>query len=268
VIPNPWDVGSARLLAGAGFQALATTSAGAAAAHGVPDGRLTRDAVLTHVAAIAGATDLPVSADLEAGYGDDPEAVAATITAAVAAGCVGGSIEDLRPARGVLYDRQLAVERIRAAAEAARGLPHDVVLTARCEGMLTGETDLAATITRLQAYAAAGADVLYAPGLTTAQQIRAVVGAVDRPVNVVLGLGPLDLGLDELGALGVARVSVGSALARAAYGALLRAATEMRERGTFAFAADAVPYAELNRLLATAPATTHARTATSPGSAS
>ena len=255
VIPNPWDAGSARLLAAAGFEALATTSAGAAAALGLPDGRLDRDETIANVAAIAAATSLPVSADLEAGYGDEPDAVAATIRAAAAAGAVGGSIEDRRP-DGTLFPLDQSIARVAAAVEAARSLPHDFVLTARCEEMLgTGrDVDLRVAIARLQAYQAAGADVLYAPGQTTADQIRAVVTSVDRPVNVVMGLGGATFTVDELGELGVRRISVGSALARAAYGALQRAAAEMTTAGTFTFAAEAIPYADLHRMLA-APAT-------------
>lgn len=250
VIPNPWDVGSARLLAGAGFEALATTSAGAAAAAGVPDGQLDRDAMLAHVAQIAAATDLPVSADLEAGYGDDADEVAATILAAATAGAVGGSIEDRRP-DGDLYPLTEAVARVAAAVAAAGAVPGGFVLTARCELMLTDRPDLDETIARLQAYQAAGAEVLYAPGPTTASDIGAIVSAVERPVNVVVGLGPAALSVGELGDLGVRRISLGSALARTAYGSLLRAAAEMRTAGSFGFVADAVPYGELKTRLGT-----------------
>src|SRR5215471_17305838 len=236
LIPNPWDVGTARLLAHLGFEALATTSAGYAFSAGRQDNTVERSAMLTHVAAIAGATDLPVSADLENGFGDDPEA---------AAGLVGGSIEDMSRAHGI-YELAHAVERIRAAAGVARGLPFSFILTARAENYLVGRPDLKDTIKRLQAYQEAGADVLYAPGLTSKDDIRAVVGAVDRPVNVVMGLQGVRLNLAELSAIGVRRVSVGSALSRAALGAFLRAAREMREHGTFAFAEEAVPYREIN----------------------
>ncbi len=249
VIPNPWDIGSARLLAAAGFEALATTSAGVAAAAGVVDGGLDRSAAIAHVATIARATDLPVSADLEAGYHAAPDVVAATIVAAAAAGAVGGSIEDLGP-DGDLYERAHAVDRVRAAVEAARSRSHDFVLTARCESMLTATADLDETIVRLQAYQDAGADVLYAPGLTTADEIRAVVSALDRPVNVLMGLGGATFTVAQLGELGVRRISLGSGLARAAYGALLRAAREMQADGTFSFADDAVPFGELQTLLA------------------
>lgn len=251
VIPNPWDAGSARLLAGAGFRALATTSAGFAASLGRPDGSTSLAEACDHVADLAAAVDLPISADLEAGFGDDPATVAATIIAAAGAGAVGGSIEDLSARGGGIHEEGLAVERVVAAAEAARGLPHDFVLTARCELMLTADADLGVTIRRLQRFQEAGADVLYAPGLVTAAQIAAVVGAVDLPVNVVMGLGGEPLSVDQLAELGVKRISVGSALARAAYGALLAAAEEMSGEGTFTFAARAVPYRELNALLAT-----------------
>lgn len=249
VVPNPWDAGSARLLAGAGFEALATTSAGLAASVGVPDGAVSRDATLHHVAVIAAATDLPVSADLEDGYGESPDAVAAIIAAAGAAGAVGGSIEDLRSRGAELFPLGLAVERVAAAVEAARSLPFDFTLTARCELPVVDDDALGVVIERLRAYEDAGADVLYAPGVRTPEHIRAVVSSVDRPVNVVMGLGGFTLPLTELGELGVRRISVGSALARAAYGALLRAIAEIRSAGTFAFAAEAVPYARLNDLL-------------------
>lgn len=254
IIPNPWDAGSARLLAGAGFEALATTSAGLAASLGRVDGTIDAEATLGNVAAIVAATDLPVTADLEHGYGETPEAVARIIAEAGEVGAVGGSIEDLAGRDGGLLDLGLAVERVRAAAEAARSLPVDFVVTARSEGLGTGLADLATTIERLQAFQEAGADVLYAPGLTAPDDIRLVVSSVDRPVNVVMGLAGPTLGLDELGRLGVRRVSVGSALARAAYGALLRAVDELSGTGTFDFAAEAVPYPVLNRLLS-APST-------------
>jgi 2-methylisocitrate lyase-like PEP mutase family enzyme len=254
VIPNPWDVGSARLLAGAGFEALATTSAGHAASAGVADGDLCVTDTLEHVALIANATELPVSADLEQGYGATPEDVAATIRNAAAAGAVGGSIEDLDGRGGDLFDIGLAVDRIAAAVGVARSLPFDFVVTARCESFGIGRPDLAATIARLQAYQSAGADVLYAPALATSEQIAAVVSSTDRPVNVVMGLGTPTFTVDHLGELGVRRISVGSALARAAYGAFLRAVDEIRSRGTFDFADDAVPYARLCKLLAAPPA--------------
>ena len=246
IIPNPWDIGTARLLAGLGYEALATTSAGYAFSVGRRDSTIDRDEMLAHVAMVASATDLPVSGDLENGYGDHPDTVAETITRAAAAGLAGGSIEDLSGRNGVVYELGRAVDRIRAAAEAARGLPFPFTLTARAENYLAGRPDLADTITRLQAYQEAGADVLYAPGLTSREEIASVARAVDRPVNVVMGLQGAQLSLAALSALGVKRVSVGSALSRAALGAFLRAAAEMREHGTFAFAEQAVSYREIS----------------------
>lgn len=249
IIPNPWDVGTARLLAHLGFEALATTSAGYAFSVGKPDNTVGRDQMLAHVGAIASATDLPVSADLENGFGDDPEMAAETIRLAAAVGLVGGSIEDSTNGPGdPIYDLPLAVARIRAAAEAARALPFPFTLTARSENYLAGRPDLADTIRRLQAYQEAGADVLYAPGLRSADDIAAVVRAVDRPVNVVMGLKGAQLTVAELAELGVKRVSIGSSLARAALGAFLRAGREMRERGSFTYADDAISSAEINAL--------------------
>jgi 2-methylisocitrate lyase-like PEP mutase family enzyme len=247
LIPNPWDVGTARLLAHMGFEALATTSAGYAFSRGQKDFAVSRDQVLQHVAAIVSATALPVSADLQNGFGDDPETVSETIRLAAATGLAGGSIEDAsyRPEMPI-YDLGQAVERIRAAAQAARALPGDFVLTARAENYLVGRPDLGETIKRLQAYQQAGADVLYAPGLRNREDIAAVVSSLDKPVNVLMGLPGVELNLTELSAMGVKRVSVGSGLARAALGAFLRAARDMREHGTFGFATDAISYAELN----------------------
>ncbi|MGA7236955.1 MAG: isocitrate lyase/phosphoenolpyruvate mutase family protein [Bryobacteraceae bacterium] len=249
LIPNPWDTGTARLLAHLSFEALATTSAGCAFALGQPDNSLTRDQAMTHSSLIASATDLPVNGDLENGFGDDPEYVAETIRLAAAAGLAGGSIEDMaRQPDHTIYEKEYAAERIRAAAEAARALPFTFTLTARAENYLVGRADLADTIERLQAYQEAGADVLYAPGLPNRDAIAAVVSSVDRPVNVVMGLQGVSLKLPELSALGVKRVSVGSALARASFGAFLRAAREMHESGGFSFAQDAVSYRELNAI--------------------
>jgi 2-methylisocitrate lyase-like PEP mutase family enzyme len=249
IIPNPWDVGTARLLAYLGFEALATTSAGYAFSLGRRDNTVGRDEMMEHVSAIASATDLPVSADLGNGFGDDPATVAETIRLAAAAGLVGGSIEDASGRAGdPIYEPAPAVERIRAAAEAARSLPFPFVLTARAENYLFGRRELDDTIARLQAYQEAGADVLYAPGLTSRDDIAEIVRSVDRPVNVVMGLQGVQLSLAELAAIGVKRVSVGSALSRAALGAFLRAAREMRETGTFTFARDAVSYGEISAL--------------------
>jgi 2-methylisocitrate lyase-like PEP mutase family enzyme len=241
IIPNPWDVGTARVLAHLGFEALATTSAGYAFTMGKRDGTLGRDQTLAYASAISSGTDLPVSADLENGFGDAPEAAAETIRLAAAAGVVGGSIEDATGrADSPIYEIELAAERVRAAVAAARALAFPFTLTARAENYLHGRADINDTIKRLQAYQEAGADVLYAPGLTTSDDIAAVVGAVERPVNVLMGLQGVRLSLAELSAFGVKRVSVGSALCRAALGAFLRAAREMRESGTFSFAAEAV----------------------------
>jgi 2-methylisocitrate lyase-like PEP mutase family enzyme len=249
IIPNPWDVGTARLLAHLGFEALATTSMGYAFSAGQRDGTVARERMIEHVAAIASATDLPVSADLENGYGDAPETAAQTIRLAAAAGVVGGSIEDAtgRPDQPI-YERERAAERVRAAAEAARALPFAFTLTARAENYLHGRPDLKDTIARLQAYQEAGADVLYAPGLTSADEVSAVVRSVDRPVNVLMGLQGVALGLADLSAVGVRRVSVGSALCRAALGAFLRAAREMREHGTFTFAREAASPREISAI--------------------
>jgi 2-methylisocitrate lyase-like PEP mutase family enzyme len=240
IIPNPWDIGSARLLAHLGFEALASTSMGYAFSVGQPDNTIDRERMMAHLAELAAATELPVSADLENGFGDAPETAAETIRFAAAAGMVGGSIEDSpeRP-ENPIYEQSFAVERVRAAAEAARSLPFDFTLTARCENYLHGRTDLADTIARLQAYQEAGADVLYAPGLTREEDIAAVVRSVDRPVNVLMGIRGVDISLERLSALGVKRVSIGSSLQRAALGGLLRAAQEMRDHGTFTYAADA-----------------------------
>lgn len=249
IIPNPWDAGSARILAHLGFEALATTSMGSAFSAGVCDTTLGRERSLASAAAIVAATELPVSADLENGFGDAPETAAETIKLAGTAGLVGGSIEDSsgRP-ENPIYEKRHAVERIRAAVAAARLLPFTFTLTARCENYLHGRPDLRDTIGRLQAYQEAGADVLYAPGLGTKEDIATVVKSVDRPVNALMGLQGLQLSLAELAALGVKRVSVGSALCRAALGAFLRAAREMRERGTFTFAAEAARAAEISAI--------------------
>jgi 2-methylisocitrate lyase-like PEP mutase family enzyme len=232
-----------------GFEALATTSAGLAFALGRPDaeGALSRGEVLDNARAIAAATDLPVSADLENGFGDDPAICAETIRLAAEAGLVGGSIEDATGRPGdPIYEFEFAVERVRAAAAAARELKFPFTLTARAENYLFGRPDLEDTIRRLQAYRDAGADVLYAPGLKSREDIAAVVRAVDRPVNVIMGLQGARLSVAELSAIGVKRISVGSALARAAWGGFLAAAREIKEQGTFGFADRAMPYADLN----------------------
>ncbi len=251
ILPNPWDVGSASLLAHLKFEALATTSAGHAFSLGQSDGTIRRDAVMMHIADIASATALPVSADLENGFGDAPEIVAETIRLAVAAGVVGASIEDA-PCGGSPYEIAHAVERIHAAAEVAHASTFPFVLTARAENYLVGHHDLGDTIARLQAYQEAGADVLYAPGLASKDEIVAVVRSVDRPVNVVMGLQGVQMSVTELSEIGVRRISVGSALARAAWGAFLRAAREIKERGTFSFAAEAASYRDISTMFASA----------------
>jgi 2-methylisocitrate lyase-like PEP mutase family enzyme len=249
IIPNPFDVGTARLLAQLGFEALATTSAGYAFSLGLHDNRVPRDVMMEHVADIAAATDLPVSADLENGYGDAPETCAETIRMAAQAGLAGGSIEDAtQNPSDPIYEIGFAAERVRAAAEAAHALSFPFTLTARAENFINGRPDLKDTIARLQAFQAAGADVLYAPGLTSRDDIQAVVRSVDRPVNVLMGMVGVQLGVAELSALGAKRISVGSALSRAALGAFLRAGREMLEHGTFNFAKDAVSYRELNEM--------------------
>lgn len=253
VIPNPWDAGTARMLTALGFEALTTTSGGLAFSLGRKDGAgvVTRDEALANAKAIVDATDLPVAADLENGYGHMPEAAAETIRlAAEVAGVVGGSIEDTTgdPERPI-YDFQHAVERVAAAVEAARTLPFPFVLVGRSENFLHGRPDLDDTIRRLQAFEAAGADALFAPGLTRAEDIRTLCAAVTKPVNVVMGLKRASFSVAELAALGVRRISVGSALSRAALGAFVRAAREIGEHGTFTFAEAALPYAEANDLM-------------------
>lgn len=252
VIPNPWDAGSAKILASLGFEALATTSAGLAFMLGKPDGEgaVTREETLKNIQDIVAATHLPVSADLENGYGDEPETCATTILQAAKAGLAGGSIEDAtgRP-EDPIYPFELSVERVRAAVQAVRSLPFPFTFTARAENLIYGRPDLKDTIKRLVAYADAGADVLFAPGLKTKEEIESVVKAVaPKPVSVVMGLGSVTFSLNELEQLGVKRVSLGSSLARAAYGSFFYAAQEIKDKGTFSFAKDAVTYADLNRI--------------------
>jgi 2-methylisocitrate lyase-like PEP mutase family enzyme len=234
MMPNPWDVGSARLLASLGFEALATTSSGFAATLGRLDGGVSREEALGHAAAIVAATDLPVSADLENGFADTPEDVGATAAIAVAAGLAGFSIEDYTGNMDdPIYEIGLASERIAAAAEVAHRGPAHVVLTGRCENHIRGRTDLNDTIARLQAYERAGADVLFAPGLREVEDIRAVVASVNSPVNVLAIPGAPSVG--ELGELGVSRISVGGAFAFVGIGAVVEAARELRELGTFGY---------------------------------
>lgn len=252
VIPNPWDAGSAKLLASLGFEALATTSAGLAFSLGRADAEaaLSLDETLDNAGMIVDATALPVAADLENGFGDLPEDCAHAILRAAEAGLVGGSIEDASGRSDApIYDLGLAVERVRAAVQAARSLPFPFMLCARAENLLHGQMDLDDTIQRLQAYAEAGADVLYAPGLRTVEEIRAVVQAVaPKPVNVLMGLAGVPLSVNQLQDLGVRRISVGSSLARAALGAFQRAALEVRDQGTFSYGEQALPFAQLNDL--------------------
>ena len=253
VLPNPWDAGSAKILAAQGFEALATTSAGLAWMLGKPDGAaaVTREESMRNAREIVGATGLPVAADLENGYGDDPEECAATILQAAQAGLVGGSIEDATGKPGnPIYPFELAVERVRAAVKAARSLPFPFILVARAENLINGRPDLPDTIRRLEAFAEAGADVLYAPGLKTREEVSAVVKAVaPRPVNVLVGISVLRLPLEDLAELGVKRVSLGSVLARVAYGAMMEAAEGLRRRGDLSFVGSGATYATINDML-------------------
>ncbi|MBH3446782.1 isocitrate lyase/phosphoenolpyruvate mutase family protein [Pseudomonas moraviensis] len=248
VIPNPWDAGSAKMLASLGYQALATTSAGYAFSQGKADGALSLDETLANVRAIVAATDLPVVVDLENGFADDPVEAAQSLLRAAEVGAVGGSIEDATGRPGApIYCFEHAVARIEAAVAAVRTLPFPFILTARAENYLHGNPDLDDTIRRLQAFAAAGADVLYAPGLRSAEEVRAVVQAVaPKPVNVLMS-GGLKLTVQQLEELGVRRISTGSALALAAFGEFFRAAEEIQQSGTFGFTSQSMPYAKANQ---------------------
>jgi 2-methylisocitrate lyase-like PEP mutase family enzyme len=250
VIPNPYDVGTARILAGLGFAALATTSAGCAFSLGRRDGAITQGEALAHAKAIVAATPLPVSADLENGFGDAPEAAALTVKLAAEAGLVGCSIEDASgdPDRPI-YEFSQAVERITAAVEAARSLSFPFTLTARAENLLHGRPDLDDTIRCLQAFEAAGADVLYAPGLREVEPIRRVCGALTKPVNVLAGVGPKPLSVEQLAAAGVRRISLGSALSRVALGAFLDAAREIEAAGTFGFMGRSASFKDLEAFM-------------------
>ncbi len=251
IIPNPWDLGSAVLLETFGFEALATTSSGLAYSLGRRDGEVTLEEMLTHCRQLCDATELPVSADLENGYADDPKGVGEAVTRAAEAGLVGGSIEDYRGgADATIYDLELAVERVAAAVEAARALSFDFSLTARAENLIRGRMDLDDTTRRLQAFEAVGADILYAPGLTSLEQVKDVTSALKNPVNV---LAPLIEGgtRDALAAVGAKRLSIGGALSRAALAPVLRAAAEMRDKGSFGWTADLAPSAEVERLFQT-----------------
>lgn len=234
LMPNAWDVGSAILFASLGFEALATTSSGFAATKGALDGSMTKEQVLEHAAELVPAVDVPLSADLENCFADDPEGVAATITEAVSTGLAGGSVEDFTgDADHPIYERSLAVDRVRAAAEVAHGGPNRFVLTARAENYLHGREDLSDTIGRLQAYQEAGADVLFAPRVTDPDDLRQLLAAVDVPVNVLATPGTPSVG--ALAELGVSRISVGGAIAFAAYGAAINAVNELRGQGTYGY---------------------------------
>src|SRR5579864_9371130 len=247
VIPNPWDVGSARILAGLGFKALATSSAASASALGRRDHDLTRDEALAHSRLIVDATDLPVSADLGKGFGDAPEVVAETIRLAAEVGLVGCTIEDATGNEdGPLYDDHLAVERIAAAAQAARALPFPFLLTARAHNLLYANPNLDDTIRRLRAFEKAGADVLFAPGLPDLAAVRAVCAAVSKPVNFMVGIKRKSFSMGELAAAGVRRISLATSLYRAAMTSLLDAACEVRDKGQFGFLDRCVTTAELN----------------------
>ncbi len=252
IVANAWDAGSACLLAAAGCEAIATTSAGFAFSIGKRDNTPGRAAVLGNAADIVYGTDLPVSADLENGFGAEPEVAAETIRMAAGIGLAGGSIEDSTyDASKPLYDLEHATDRIRAAAEAARALPNDFVLTARAENYLVGQPDLDDVIRRLQAYQEAGADCLYAPGLKEESEIRTLVESVDKPVNVIVGLaGGANIDMALLADMGVRRISVGSAFARQAYGQLLLSAQEIMRTGSFDVLKGAMSNAELNGMFA------------------
>ena len=249
VIPNPWDVGSARYLQSLGFKALATTSSGFAWTRAQADGAMSRDTVIAHLREIVAATDLPVNADFESGYGDSPQAVGESVRLAVATGVAGLSIEDSTGDPGSpIHDIDTAVARLRAAREAIAATGTDTLLIGRAENFLHGRPDLADTIGRLQAYSAAGADCLYAPGLRTRDEIAAVVAAVaPKPVNLLVGSAS-ELTMADIAALGVRRVSVGGAMARSAWGGFMRAAQTLAEQGRFDGFADAASGAELNAL--------------------
>jgi len=251
IMPNPWDAGTAKLFASLGFEALATTSLGLANALGRVDGALaiSREELIANCRAIASATELPVNADLENGYADDPGEAATIFKLAADAGIVGGSIEDASgdPTKPV-YDFNLAVERVAAAAETAHALPFPFTLTARAENFLHGRRDLDDTVRRLQAFAAAGADVLYAPGLRDLETIRQVVAAVGKPLNVVMSAADPELTAQQLAGVGVKRISVGGALSRLAYAAIRDAAVAMREGGTFQWVRDTMPTQDLKAI--------------------
>jgi 2-methylisocitrate lyase-like PEP mutase family enzyme len=251
IIPNPWDAGTAKLLAALGFEALATTSLGLANTLGRADSAVSRTEVIANCRMIAEATDLPVNVDLENGFAHEPKAAAEAIRLAAEAGAVGGSIEDATgESQNPIYDFDLAVARVRAAADAAHALPVPFLLTARAENLLHGRNDMADTIRRLQAYAAAGADVLYAPGLRNVAEVRQVVDAVNRPVNVVTGWLDPAVTAAQLAEAGAKRISVGGALSRLALAAFVDGARAMKEQGSFAWMGDMMSIAEARRMFA------------------
>ena len=251
IMPNPWDAGTAKLFASLGFEALATTSLGFASSRGRVDGTLSinREELIGNCREIASVTELPVNADLENGYADDPDEAATIIRLAADAGIVGGSIEDATgDAAKPIYDFDLAVERVAAAARAAHSLPFPFTLTARAENYLHGRPDLDDTIHRLQAFAAAGADVLYAPGLRDLETIRQVVAAVPKPINVVMSAADPDITAQQLADVGVKRISVGGALSRLAFAAVREAAVAMRDAGSFRWVRDTLPSKDLKAI--------------------
>jgi 2-methylisocitrate lyase-like PEP mutase family enzyme len=251
VIPNPWDAGTARLLAGLGFEALATTSLGLANMLGRPDGKVTRAEVIANCRTIAEATDLPITADLENCFAHDPELASETIRLASEAGAVGGSIEDYTgDPKDPIYDFDLAVARVRAAAAVARALPVPFMLTARAENLIHGRKDMGDTIRRLQAYVEAGADVVYAPGLRNLVEVRQVAAATRCPLNVVTGWLDPDITVAQLAEAGAKRISVGGALSRLALATFVDAGRAMKERGSFSWMRDMLPFADMQRLLA------------------
>lgn len=250
VIPNPWDAGSARLLAGLGYEALATSSGACAGTFGRRDGRVSRDEAIAHAKAIVDAVDLPVAADLENGFGDNPEDAAATIQAAGAIGLMGGSIEDAsgNPAKPI-YDADHALRRVEAAIAAAKALPFKFVLTARAENFIRGNPDLDDTIRRLKAYEKAGADMLFAPGLPDIEAVRQVCASLERPFNFMVGIKGRSFTVADLTDAGVKRISLASSLYRAAMTGLLEAAREVKDHGTFGYLDGSVPTADFNGLL-------------------
>jgi 2-methylisocitrate lyase-like PEP mutase family enzyme len=249
VIPNPFDIGTARYLQHLGFKALATTSAGFAFSHGLPDNGVPREMMLAHIAEIVAATDVPVNADFEGGYAHDPKGVAESVRLCCETGVAGLSIEDSTgDAANPLYDFEHALDRVRAARAAIDKAGGEVIFTARSEGFIRGRPDMAETVRRLKTFADAGADCLYAPGLKTREEMKTVIEAVaPKPVNILIGT-PSDINVSDLAKLGARRISVGGSLARAAWGGFIRAAKEIAEAGTFNGFADAAPGADLNKL--------------------